>query len=256
MVNEFPFISAKCITYGRVEMLEESLHSFLQQDYPADKCELVIVNDYHLQKLKFDHPQVRIYNLDETFSTIGDKENYATELCKGDIICQWDDDDVAMPWHLKNVAKYFTDDVNIMHWNPGVFYNGDGITDIRWIGNSGIVFRKSAWEAIGGHPIENAGYDMTFIERLHSYGGRLFAEPPKEEASWFYMWGGRGYHMSGQGHDKEGSPNVIQRHSMHIENMRMQGKIPTGEIELKPYWKQDYQQILKDYVSRLHNTNV
>jgi len=33
------------ITYGRVEFLEESLHSFLLQDYPGEK-ELVIVNDY------------------------------------------------------------------------------------------------------------------------------------------------------------------------------------------------------------------
>jgi len=56
------------ITYGRVEFLEESLHSFLIQDYPEK--ELVIVNDYPLQKLVFDHPQVRIYNLDETFKTI------------------------------------------------------------------------------------------------------------------------------------------------------------------------------------------
>jgi hypothetical protein len=41
-----------------------------------------------------------------------------------------------------------------------------------FVGNSGIVFRKSAWEAIGGHPLENAGYDMTFIESLNAYGGR------------------------------------------------------------------------------------
>ncbi len=183
MSGNLPFISCKCITYGRVDTLEESLNAFLKQDYPADKCELVIVNDYPMQKLRFNHPQVRIHNMDFTFSTIGEKENYATDLCMGDIICQWDDDDVAMPWHLNNVAKYFTDDVNILHWNPGVFYNGDSITDITWIGNSGIVFRKSAWEAIGHHPIENAGYDMTFIERLHAYGGRLFATPPKEEAS-------------------------------------------------------------------------
>jgi len=254
--KELPFISCKMITYGRVDTLEESLNAFLKQDYPADKCELIIVNDYPIQKLLFEHPQVKIHNMDYTFSTIGDKENYATDLCQGDIICQWDDDDVAVPWHLQNVAKYFTDDVNIMHWNPGVFYNGDAITDITWIGNSGIVFRKSAWKTIGGHPIENAGYDMTFIERLHAHGGRLFATPPKEEASWFYMWGGRGYHMSGQGHDKPGQPNVIQRHSAHIENLRIQGKIPTGDIQLNPNWKYDYTQMLKDYVSRLHNPNV
>ena len=245
----YPLISCKMITYGRVEFLEESLHSFLLQDYPGEK-ELVIVNDYPLQKLKFDHPDVRIYNLDETFKTIGEKENYATELCRGEIICQWDDDDVAMPWHLRNVEKYFTNDVNILHWNPGVFYNNGKITDITWTGNSGIVFRKSAWKAIGGHPIENAGYDMTFIEQLNKYGGRLFAKPPKEEASWFYMWGGRGYHMSGLGTDTKDRANVIERHSTHVENLRRKGLIPTGDVQLNPHWEIDYQSQFNEYVRK------
>jgi glycosyltransferase involved in cell wall biosynthesis len=236
------------ITYGRVDMLEESLHSFLQQDYPNK--ELIIVNDYPLQKLIFEHPEVKIFNLDETFAVIGAKENYATELCNGEIICQWDDDDVALPNHLSNVAKLFTDDVNILHWKTGVYYNEPNITDVGWIGNSGIVFRKSAWKAIGGHPLENAGYDMTFIETLHKHGGRLFAEMPKEDASWFYMWGGRGYHMSGQGHDVPGKANAIQRHSLYVENLRAQGKIPTGEILLKPHWNKDYKQMLKDFLAR------
>lgn len=246
---EYPLISCKCITYGRVHLLEEALYSFIHQDYPGPK-ELVIVNDYPLQKLRYDHPEVRIYNMDYTFPTIGDKENYATDICKGEIICQWDDDDIALSNHLRNVAKYMTPSVNILHWKTGVFFNMDNITEVGWIGNSGIVFRKSAWEAIGGHPIENAGYDMTFIERLHKHGGRLFADPPKAEASWFYMWAGRGYHMSGEGDDKPGKPNVIKRHSSHVENLRKKGLIPTGEIHLNPRWDRDYTQVLKDYLKR------
>lgn len=243
-----PLISAKCITYGRVDMLEESLHSFLQQTYPNK--ELVIVNDYPLQKLIFDHPEVKIYNTSHTFSTIGAKENFATEMCNGEIVCQWDDDDVALPNHLNNVHEQFTNDVNILHWKTGVFYNEPNITEIGWIGNSGIVFRKSAWEAIGGHPLENAGYDMTFIEKLHKYGGRKLVEMDREDASWFYMWGGRGYHMSGEGHDVPGKPNVVQRHSLHVENLRIRGKIPTGDVQLRPHWKKDYPQMLKDFLAR------
>lgn len=246
-MNNTPLISAKCITYGRVDTLEESLHSFLQQDYPNK--EMIIVNDYPLQKLMFDHPQVKIINLDYTFSNIGMKENFATELCSGDIICQWDDDDVALPNHLNNVVKHMTDDINILHWETGVLCHVTGIEKVTWIGNSGIVFRKSAWKAIGGHPKENAGYDMTFIEALHAYGGRKFVKMPDDEASWFYMWGGRGYHMSGQGHDKPGKPNAIQRHSLHIENLRNQGKIPTGDVVLNPHWDKDYKQMLKDYIN-------
>ena len=55
----YPSISAKCITYGRVSTLEEAIYSFLQQDYPGEK-ELVIVNDYPKQKLIFDHPEIKI----------------------------------------------------------------------------------------------------------------------------------------------------------------------------------------------------
>ena len=244
---EFPLISAKCITYGRVEMLEESLYSFLQQDYPNK--EMIIVNDYPLQTLVFDHPEVKVYNISHTFPTIGDKENFATELCNGEIICQWDDDDVALPNHLSNVAKMFVDGVNILHWKTGVYYNEPNITEVGWIGNSGLVFRKSAWEAIGGHPLENAGYDMTFIQKLHAHGGMLFAELPKEEASWFYMWGGRGYHMSGQGHDVPGKPNAIERHSLHVEGLRRLGKIPTGDVILNPHWNKDYKQVLIDFLA-------
>lgn len=246
----YPLISCKMITYGRVDTLEESLYSFLQQDHPGPK-ELVIVNDYPLQKLIFDHPEVKIINLDETFSTIGKKENFAMEHCSGDIICQWDDDDVALPNHLSNVAKFIGDN-NIIHWKTGVLCHITGIEQVGWIGNSGIVFTRKAWEAVGKHPLENAGYDMTFIERIHNldHSKKLFAEMPKEDASWFYMWGGRGYHMSGQGHDVPGKPNAIQRHSLHIENLRKQGKIPTGDVILKPHWKKDYKKMLEDYIKK------
>ena len=144
----YPPISCKTITYGRIRLLEEALHSFLQQDYPGQK-ELVIVNDYPLQKIIFDHPEVRIFNLDKTFDTIGEKENFATEKCKFDIICQWDDDDIAMSNHLRNVAKFFTPETNLLHWRTGVFYNEPKITEVGWIGNSGIVFNKQAWKKLG-----------------------------------------------------------------------------------------------------------
>lgn len=243
-------ISCKMITNGRVEFLEESLHSFLLQDYSGEK-ELVIVNDYPLQKLVFDHPDVRIYNLDETFTTIGEKENFATELCKGDVICQWDDDDIAMPWHLKNVEKYFTKDSDLLHWQNGVYFNNDAITAITSVGNSGIVFSKHIWKELGGHPIENAGYDMTFVLKIKSRSKNIIlASPPDNEVSWFYMWGGRGYHMSGMGTDTPDRENVIKRHSRHVEELRQQGKIPTGEIQLKPHWKLNYQSLLEEYVKK------
>lgn len=247
---ELPFISCKMITYGRVEFLEESLESFLRQDYPADKCELVIVNDYPLQKLVFDHPQVKIVNLNRTFKTIGEKENFATDLCKGEIICQWDDDDLALPNHLRNVAKFFVPESDLLHWHVGIFMNMPKIAAVSGLGNSGIVFSKKIWKELGGHPLENAGYDMTFVIKIKQNSQNIvFAEPPREEASWIYVWGGRDYHMSGAGADFEGRDNVVIRNAQHIENRRKRGEIPTGRVLLNPNWKYDYVQLLKDHLN-------
>ena len=250
-----PFISCKCITYGRVDTLVEALHSFLIQEYPADRCELIIVNDYPEQKLIFDHPQVTIYNLDETFLLIGEKENYAIERCKGELIAVWDDDDVAMSNHLQNIAKHWQPDTNIIHWETGVFYNEPSITAITGVGNSGIVYSKDVWERIGKSPLENAGGDTTLTNRIHALGGKVDVKMPDHEASWFYMWGGRGYHQSGQGTDDEIKPNIIQRHSAWIESLRAKGEIPTGDIHLVPAWQKPYDKMLEDYVKSKSATN-
>ena len=247
--NNLPFISCKCITYGRVDTLEESIHSFLIQDYPKDRCELVIVNDYPNQKLIYDHPQVTIYNLDKTFPLIGEKENYAIERCKGELIAVWDDDDVALSNHLKNIANHWKEDTNIIHWETAVYYNEPNITAITGVGNSGIVYSKYVWERIGKSPLENAGGDMTLTNRIHALGGKVDVKMQDSEASWFYMWGGRGYHQSGQGKDDGTRPNIIERHSEHIESERIKGNIPTGDVYLRPKWNKDYKQMLKDYVT-------
>jgi glycosyltransferase involved in cell wall biosynthesis len=247
----FPSISCKCSTYGRIDLLEESVHSFLNQRYEGKK-ELVIVNDYPLQNIIFDHPEVKIINLKQTFDFIGDKDNFAVENCSHDIISVWDDDDVAMPNHLENIAKYFSNDDDLLHWQRGVLFDFGQITAITSLGNSGIVFSKKTWKEVGGYPKQNAGHDMSFVMSIkHRRDVKVItASPPDEEVSWFYMWGDRCYHLSGAGTDTPDRPNIIQRHSEHIEYLRQLGKIPTGDIKLNPRWNKDYQGILRDYVNR------
>lgn len=250
--NKYKFISCKTITYARVETLQEAIHSFLIQDYPAEMCELIIVNDYPLQKLVFEHPRVKIFNLDKTFDTIGEKENFAIEQCQGELIAVWDDDDIALSNHLSNINEQWKEDTNIIHWR-GAYYNDPNITSIEFIGNSGIVYSKNVWERIGKSPLENAGGDMTLVNKIHALGGVTIANLPSEGISWFYRWSmptAQIYHQSGAGYDVPGKPNIIQRHSQHIERLKKQGKIPTGIINLQPHWKQDYKQLLINFINK------
>jgi glycosyltransferase involved in cell wall biosynthesis len=251
-MENLPFISCKCITYGRLHFLEEAVESFLKQDYAGQK-ELIIVNDYPLQKLSYNHPEIKIFNLEETFLTIGEKENFALEQCSGELIAVWDDDDIALPNHISNIAKYFTEDGELLLWGNGALVHSNNIHELTGLGNSGIVYTKKIWKELGGHPLENAGYDTTFVNQIIYRPGAkpiIVAYPPNEEVSWFYMWGGRGYHMSGEGTDHPGKLNAIQRHSAHVESERALGKIPTGEITINPHWDIDYQKLLKDYISK------
>lgn len=242
-------ISCKCITYGRVEYIEESIESFLRQDYKGES-ELVIVNDYPLQKLHYDHPKIRIINLDKTFDTIGEKENYAVSLCKYDTIAVWDDDDMALPNHLQNINKYFIGH-DLLHWNKGILLVFNKLENLGCLGNSGIIYNKQIWEKVGKHELENAGYDMTFVIKIQNIGGRVArVMPPDDEVSWIYTWGGGSYHMSGLGTDTPDRENVIQRHTKYIEDLRRMGKIPTGDIYLNPHWKSDYSEMLKKYLTK------
>jgi hypothetical protein len=235
------------ITYGRVSQLEESLESFLRQNYDGEK-ELLIVNDCPFQTLYFEHPEVKIINCKETFSTIGAKENFATENCIYDTIAQWDDDDLALSNHLQNINKYFPG-YDYLHWQNGIAMVTYEIAAIRSLGNSGVVYSKDIWEKVGGYPLENAGYDMTYLFSIKKIGGKIVkAFPLNNEISWIYTWGDNGvYNMSGMGSDIGREDNVLKRHGRHIERLRKEGVIPEGDIVLNPNWSRDYEQMLKDY---------
>ena len=246
----YPSISCRCITYGRVKFLEEAIESFIKQDYPGKK-ELIIVNDYPLQTLKFDHPEVKIYNLDYTFNTLGEKENFAVERCSYDIIALWDDDDIALSNHLSNIAKFWKENTHLIQWHRGVFINVPNIVGITGLGNAGMVYSKQIWNKVGGYPLENAGHDMTFMMAIKSNINNheiIYADPLDNNVSFFYAWGGRDYHASGMGTDTPDRPNIIQRHKEHIEGKRQRGEIPTGEIILNPHWEYNYKNLLDEFL--------
>lgn len=237
--------SCKTITCGRVHLLEESLYSFLNQN--REDCEMIIVNDYKHQKLIFEHERVKIFNFDELFPTIGDKENFAIEQCKGDVILVWDDDDIALSHHIDNVEQWFKDN-NLLHWSRGIFYNEPDKVQITGLGNSGIVYTKDAWLKIGKSPIMNAGGDMVLTNSITALNPNKVVHASPEIPSWFYRWASPlNYHQSGMGDEIEGRPNVIQRNFEYIEHLRKNKYIPSGEVVLKPKWRYDYKSLSNSY---------
>lgn len=114
-------------------MVEEALGCFLEQDYDGD-MELVIVNDDVDQELVFDHPQVRIINMERRVRNLGVKRNIAVSECRGDYLMCIDDDDLFGPDRISRAMANMQDEcwasdrffmdlnppviaVGAMHWN-------------------------------------------------------------------------------------------------------------------------------------------
>lgn len=95
---ETPLVSCVMPTFGRPELVPESVAMFLAQDY-LNK-ELIVLNDCPGQEYVMDLPGVRVINAPCRYESLGAKRNAAIEIARGSIIAVWDDDDVYLPWRL------------------------------------------------------------------------------------------------------------------------------------------------------------
>lgn len=98
-----PFVSVICPTYNRREFLPYLLYIWQYQDYPADRRELVILDDSPASNADLidmmvdpSQPNVRYIHSPERL-TLGNKRNRLNALAKGEYIICFDDDDYYAP---------------------------------------------------------------------------------------------------------------------------------------------------------------
>ncbi|VFS61148.1 putative glycosyl transferase [Kluyvera cryocrescens] len=93
-----PFVSVVCPTYNRREFLPYLLYIWQYQDYPADKRELIILDDSPASNADLiammsdpSQPNVRYIHSPERL-VLGQKRNMLNELATGEYIICFDDD--------------------------------------------------------------------------------------------------------------------------------------------------------------------
>ncbi len=225
-------VSAVCLTYGRHELLEEALESWLRQDFSGH--ELLIYNTYSRHTLQFDHPNVRIINTYHRPKTLGETRNMAIEECKGEYILNWDDDDLYLPQYVSWLVKHLGD----MDWarqSVRFCLNGTRIAGIAEQATNSTLFRKSLWKEVGGYPHMDSGEDKEFMRRVMT-GGRGRKVPCKPAEIGFIYGFGRGpYNVSSCGRTRDGRNGLDEARRMLVKHMPRKGR-----IVLHPKWRQDY----------------
>jgi len=253
-MDRTPAVSCICLTYGRPELLEEAIYSFLHQDYPGPK-ELLVLNDYAAQTLVFDHPEVRVINLPRRFRTVGEKRNAAVALAAHDLLFVWDDDDIYLPHRLRFSVTHFDPKRGFFKPNRAWFWdNGQlsGPAINRF--HSASCWSRSIFDSVRGYAPEGSSDDQVFETRLQQRFPNAIspAAISPAEIYYIYRWGGIGsYHFSGFGYSQPGDNLGYHEVGEFVRQRANEGQIRHGDILLQPHWTTDYRQLVSDYIASL-----
>lgn len=241
--------SCICITYAApLTLLEESIASFLNQDYAGPK-ELIVLNSCVEQKLIGDFPNVRIFNLDKRPGSLGECRNLAIERANGTHILTHDSDDIFLPNFISNFAKHFAD--NDWIWFERQFYSlGQEIKSITHGTCNVVGYTKAAWKEIGGFPNIGCGEDRQFISKLASERKGAKIPLADEDLSFIYRWDTGSFHASGLSDDQPGQPTTNERAEKDFRDRLIRKQVKTGDIHLNPHWTRDYTGMAKAFIAK------
>jgi len=195
MSNELPFVSCLCPTYRRPKLLENSIACFLAQDYPANRRELIVLDDAgELQNQTCGGWQ--IISIPRRFRSLPEKFNALAGLSHGEILVVWEDDDIYLPHHISSHVTAMAGHL----WSKPSKVLSDYTGEIREEDATGrfhasIAMRREAFAQCGGWPLTLRGdFDQQLIARLNGLG---YAADPCAVASpsYVFRWGSTGaYH--------------------------------------------------------------
>lgn len=232
-------LSILTLTYQRHELLEEAIHSYLLQlEGYEDETEMVIINDCAKVKYWFDHPNVRIINCKERFSSIGKKLEWGFKQCKGNWIYRLDDDDLLSPYALdiNKEYRYVYPDKDILRDSNHYFFVNNKLQKISGCVNNGNCYNAEYIKRIGEFVDRSGDEDnwLTFYNDADIHNGDL------GKYTMIYRWGMDTYHISSM-HTYEDNKRILKKTDKAVTKER-------GVIELKPHFREDYwMQIKKQY---------
>jgi glycosyltransferase involved in cell wall biosynthesis len=243
-------VSTLCPTYNRMphlrHLLEEAVECFLRQDYP-DK-ELLICNDTPGQRLSINHPQIKVFNLEERMPTLTGKISYLIEQAQGEVLCRWDDDDIHLPHRLSySVAQLG----GSFEWHPDRHWYMEGLEVKKLTLSPGNTHTMAVWHRdllpmIGGYPKGLSGNeDQVFNQMLLKYGINGGNRPiPNDKVFYIYRWSTGSRHLSGMGGGPHWNP-----HQAHYDAL---GRLPSvsGLFTIRPHWRRDYVRIVDEALKK------
>ncbi|HYZ91748.1 MAG TPA: glycosyltransferase [Actinomycetota bacterium] len=199
------FVTVAVATRNRQDTIEECLESLLVQDLPADRYEVIVVDDDSADRtsdivrrfVQDTAPVVRYVH--QSYGGLAVARNRAITDGRGDLICFLDDDAVATPGWLAAMAAAADRNPDVDCFGGRLLLRlegpaprtcgaeslgatldlGDSEQTIERVKGSNMAMRRSAFERIGlfNPALVWRGDEDNWLFRLHEDGGRVLYIP-------------------------------------------------------------------------------
>jgi glycosyltransferase involved in cell wall biosynthesis len=223
-------VSCLTATYDRLPLLKESIRCYCAQSY--ENRELVVATEgtqrykraIHRFVDELERDDIRIIELDSRPYSLGEVRNILLDEARGDLVCQWDDDDLYHPERLAVQVDYleqrkadavFLTDQLYFFWNAREVYWMDWRVGTRTVEEAlipGTLLmrgdRRFKYPEITGHE------DSKFMRDLIDAGLKVEG---LSEAGFLYgrIYHGKNYfgldHHLGNAHYHAQSAEFVQR---------------------------------------------
>jgi hypothetical protein len=245
-------ISVLLPTYARPEFLAEAIECFLRQTYT--NSELVVLNDWRGHTVHFDHPRVRVFNNDSPErKSLGAVRNWLCDRAKGDIVCDWDDDDLYLPDHLERVVAimplYRSGKIAKQRWQ-WKWTVGDRLFRITPAGYMHtILMRRELRLSLGGYANQSRHSDAEFLSRLLKGGHLIGPQASHYQPTFIQRLKTGREHLSWGPSPLESDADRHARIDKEAEALGI-----TGKVHIQPKWNADYVQMSNDSYSAVLRT--
>lgn len=233
-------VSCICVTYGRRELLQESIQMFLDQDFKGE-AELVILNDeegveYYIDD-EISAQNVRVVNSETRYSSIGSKRTAATNMAEGRIIIPWDDDDIILPNKISSIESRMKDN-DYFQCRGGYTITSQGVVlFVRVLGHMAAGFLLSTFKKLGGAYVDrDYREDIDLKDRFAAQAKYHDEDIPEEEV----------FFICRRSPEAAYQTTHLDIGNRHEEIRRLSEKVRiTGRVKLTPGLKQDYLSIYR-----------
>jgi cellulose synthase/poly-beta-1,6-N-acetylglucosamine synthase-like glycosyltransferase len=121
--NNTPFVSVIVPARNEESVISSCLDSLIQQDYPENKYEIIVINDRSTDRTPTiikgyseKYNRIRCIHINSNNSGLTGKQNALNEglkFCEGEIILNIDADCIAKPFWIRRTVSHFTPEIGL-----------------------------------------------------------------------------------------------------------------------------------------------